>query len=64
MVISDPKLKTLPLGMATLLQVAHYATDWGALFAGFIIMLVPTFLVYAIFQGRLTRGITIGALKG
>ncbi len=63
-VISDPKLKTLPLGMATLLQIAHYATDWGALFAGFIIMLVPTFVVYAIFQGRLTQGITIGALKG
>jgi N-acetylglucosamine transport system permease protein len=62
--ISDPNLKTLPVGMATLLQVAHYATDWGAMFAGFIIMLVPTFLVYAIFQNRLTKGVTIGALKG
>jgi N-acetylglucosamine transport system permease protein len=62
--ISDDKLKTLPLGMANLQQIAHYATDWGALFAGVVIMLVPTFLVYAIFQNRLTQGITIGALKG
>lgn len=62
--ISEEKLKTLPLGMANLYEIAHYATDWGAMFAGFIIMLVPTFLVYAIFQNQLTRGITIGALKG
>ena len=62
--IADDNLKTLPLGMANLYQVAHYATDWGALFAGFVIMLVPTFIVYAIFQSRLTSGITIGALKG
>jgi N-acetylglucosamine transport system permease protein len=62
--ISDNKLKTLPLGMSNLLEVGYYATDWGAMFAGFIIMLVPTFLVYAIFQNRLTEGITIGALKG
>jgi N-acetylglucosamine transport system permease protein len=62
--ISEDSLKTLPLGMANLYEVAHYATDWGAMFAGFIIMLVPTFVVYAIFQNRLTQGITIGALKG
>jgi N-acetylglucosamine transport system permease protein len=62
--ISQDRLKTLPLGMANLLQIAQYATDWGAMFAGFIIMLVPTFTVYAIFQNRLTEGITVGALKG
>jgi len=62
--ISEDKLKTLPLGMANLYEIAHYATDWGAMFAGFIIMLLPTFTVYAIFQSRLTQGITVGALKG
>ena len=62
--ISKNSLKTLPLGMANLYEVAYYSTDWGAMFAGFIIMLVPTFLVYAIFQNQLTQGITIGALKG
>jgi N-acetylglucosamine transport system permease protein len=62
--ISKDELKTLPLGMSNLMEVAYYATDWGAMFAGFIIMLVPTFIVYALFQNRLTEGITIGALKG
>jgi N-acetylglucosamine transport system permease protein len=62
--ISKDNLKTLPLGMSNLLEVGYYQTDWGAMFAGFIIMLVPTFIVYAIFQNRLTEGITVGALKG
>lgn len=62
--ISRNELKTLPLGMANVLQQAQYATDWGAMFAGFVIMLVPTFVVYSIFQSRLTQGITVGAVKG
>lgn len=62
--ISRNELKTLPLGMANVLQQAQYETDWGAMFAGFVIMLVPTFVVYAIFQSRLTEGITVGAVKG
>ena len=62
--ISRDELKTLPLGMANLLQQSQYATDWGAMFAGFVIMLVPTFITYALLQRRLTEGITVGALKG
>lgn len=62
--ISRDELKTLPLGMANLLQRSQYQTDWGAMFAGFVITLVPTFVIYAIYQARLTEGITVGALKG
>jgi len=61
--IYDDNLKTLPLGMSNLLIQSFYQTDWGAMFAGFVIMLIPTFIVYAIFQNQLTQGITIGALK-
>jgi N-acetylglucosamine transport system permease protein len=62
--ISRDELKTLPLGLANLLQRSQYQTDWGAMFAGFVLTLVPTFIVYAIYQSRLTEGITVGALKG
>lgn len=62
--ISRDELKTLPQGMANLLQRSQYATDWGAMFAGFVIMLVPTFAIYWMFQSRLTEGITVGAVKG
>ena len=36
----------------------------GRCLPGFVIMLIPTLTVYAIFQSKLTQGITIGALKG
>ncbi|MEW6287583.1 MAG: carbohydrate ABC transporter permease [Chloroflexota bacterium] len=61
--ISDEKLKTLPLGAVNIMQQAKYATDWGAMFAGFVIILIPTFAVYILFQSKLTEGITVGALK-
>lgn len=61
--ISDEKIKTLPLGAVNIMQQAKYATDWGAMFAGFVIILIPTFAVYILFQSKLTEGITVGALK-
>lgn len=61
--ISDDKIKTLPLGAVNIMQQAKYATDWGAMFAGFVVILIPTFVVYILFQNKLAEGITIGALK-
>jgi ABC-type glycerol-3-phosphate transport system permease component len=56
--------RTLPLGLANLMMVEHYQNDWGALFAGMAIVMLPTLIVYILLQDRLTRGITLGALKG
>jgi N-acetylglucosamine transport system permease protein len=61
--ISSDDIKTLPLGAVNIMQQAKYATDWGAMFAGFVIILIPTFVVYILFQSKLTEGITVGALK-
>lgn len=61
--ISSDDIKTLPLGAVNIMQQAKYATDWGAMFAGFVIILIPTFAIYIIFQNKLTEGITVGALK-
>ena len=63
-ILWDDAKRTLPVGMAELLAVQTYRIDYGPLFAGFVIMLIPTLTVYAIFQSKLTQGITIGALKG
>lgn len=62
--ISSEKLRTLPLGLANLLIVTHYENDWGALFAGLVMVMIPTLLAYSLLQGQLTKGITVGALKG
>jgi N-acetylglucosamine transport system permease protein len=63
-IITDSNLRTLPLGIANLVMVEHYKTDWGALFAGLVIVMIPSLLVYLFFQRQITEGLTAGALKG
>lgn len=62
--LTDEKVKTLPIGLANLFEVQKYATDWGALFAGLVIVLVPTVIIYLIGQKQLLQGISLGGLKG
>jgi len=62
--IGDQRFYTLPLGVAKLQNVMQYSTDWGALFAGLVIIVVPTLVVYMIFQRQITEGLTAGAIKG
>jgi len=62
--INNEKLKTLPLGLASVSMQASYKTDYGMLFAGLVIIMIPTLIIYLIMQKRLTKGITLGALKG
>lgn len=62
--VNSPEKKTLPLGLASVSMQAQYKTDFGLMFAGLVIVIVPTLLVYMALQRQLTRGITVGALKG
>ena len=62
--ITDDVKKTIPIGLSNLMQIQQYATDWGSLFAGLVIVLVPTILVYALLQKRLTQGMMLGGVKG
>ena len=62
--VTDPAHQTLSVGLVSLLNTARYQTNWGALFAGLIIVMLPTLILYAIFQKKLTGGLTAGALKG
>ena len=41
-----------------------YANDYSGLFAAMTITMVPTLIVYVLFQRRLESGLTAGALKG
>ncbi len=55
---------TLPLGLVRLMQAARYKADWGSLFAGLTIIMIPTVVIYVIFQNQITSGLTVGAVKG
>jgi len=62
--MTDPAKRTLAVGLKNLMSITQYETKWGALFAAVIIVMVPTVIVYAIFQKKITGGLTSGALKG
>jgi ABC-type glycerol-3-phosphate transport system permease component len=57
-------LRTLPLGLANITIVSQYRSDWGMAFAGLVLMMLPTLAVYVFLQRHITKGITLGALKG
>jgi len=61
--ISNPKLKTLPLGLYGLSAATQHATNWTALFAGLVILILPTIVIFLILEDRITRGLTVGAIK-
>ncbi|QNK57955.1 carbohydrate ABC transporter permease [Paenibacillus sp. PAMC21692] len=62
--ISSESKRTLTLGIAFLMEVQRYATDWGALFAGLVIVMIPTLVLYALLQRKITSGLNMGGLKG
>ena len=48
--INTTELKTLPLGLASISMQAQYKSDFGLLFAGLVIVMVPTLVVYIFFS--------------
>ena len=56
--------RTLPLGLANLSIAAEYRTEYGMLFAGIVLVMLPILLVYVALQRQIVRGIAAGALKG
>ena len=53
----------LSQGMARFASQAGYAVDFGALFAGVVITVLPVLVVYVIFQRQLQGSVSQGALK-
>ncbi len=54
----------LSQGLYFLAVQQGYQNDYGALFAAMVITMIPTLIVYVLFQRRLEAGLTAGALKG
>ena len=56
-------VRTLPLGLANLTIVGQFRTDFGMIFAGVVIVMLPTLVAYVSLENALTRGLTSGAVK-
>jgi N-acetylglucosamine transport system permease protein len=54
----------LSQGLAFLQHQQRYQSDWSGLFAAIVMIMLPTLIVYIIFQNQIQRGLTVGALKG
>jgi ABC-type glycerol-3-phosphate transport system permease component len=61
--LQDDSVRTIPIGIARLFVQQGFRSDFGALFAGLVIVMVPTLLIYAVFSEKFIEGLTIGALK-
>jgi len=62
-VIQSEGLKTLPLGLAKIMQ-SEYGVRYNVLMSGAVIASAPMIVAFLIFQRRITKGITLGGLKG
>jgi N-acetylglucosamine transport system permease protein len=63
-VLTDPKgAKTLPVGLMNLMKAQNAAAQYGRMYAGLVLVMLPTLILYIIVQKKLTQGMTLGGLK-
>ena len=63
--LSDPKgPKTLPVGLMNLMKAQNAAAEYGRMYAGLVLVMLPTLILYICVQKKLTEGMTLGGLKG
>lgn len=56
--------KTLPVGLLNLMSAERAAANYGPMYAGMVIVMLPTLILFIAVQKRLTQGMTVGGLKG
>jgi N-acetylglucosamine transport system permease protein len=61
--VNDPAKYTVPVGIAVMQAEMQYRTEWGPLFAGLMLSMIPVMIVYVLFQRHIVAGVTAGAVK-
>ena len=56
--------KTLPVGLLNLMQAQQSAAQYGTMYAGLVLVMLPTLILYICVQKKLIQGMTVGGLKG
>lgn len=54
---------TLAVGLKFLMQEQRSAAQYGVMYAGLVIVMVPTLILYILVQKKLTQGMSLGGLK-
>jgi ABC-type glycerol-3-phosphate transport system permease component len=63
-ITNEESMRTTQIGIRFFLVNQERATDWGAIMAGAVIVMVPTLVVFLIAQKQLVKGIAASGLKG
>ncbi len=63
-IMTDQASRTLPVGLINLQQAARGAANYGRLYAGLVIVMLPTLILYILVQKQLTEGMMVGGDKG
>jgi multiple sugar transport system permease protein len=62
LVLQERELRTLMVGIAALR--GEYTTDVPLMAAGLILGALPVIILFLIFQAQISKGMTVGAVKG
>lgn len=62
--LTKDEVKTLPVGLMQLTQASQSKAEYGRLYAGLVIVMLPTLVLYCLVQKKLTQGMSLGGLKG
>ncbi len=64
-IMPDEKKYTLPVNLVINLTTgSHEAANLGRLYAGLVLAMLPVLILYVCVQKQLTKGMTVGGLKG
>lgn len=55
--------KTLTVGLMNLMAAQKSAANYGQMYAGMVLVMLPTLILYILVQKKLTQGMTLGGLK-
>lgn len=61
---SRQNVRPVAVGLYSMIQSMRYTGDWGGMFAGVVIVFLPTFVLYLFLSDRIIKGVTAGAIKG
>lgn len=62
-IMNRPDMRTLPVWLRAFVQ-ATKETDWTLVMAGSTLVSIPVIIFFLFVQGRMTRGLVAGAVKG
>lgn len=63
-ILTDPAKRTLPVGLVNLMNAQRAAANYGPMYAGLVLVMLPTLILYILVQKRLTEAMTVGGDKG